>query len=78
MKNAGGERKGTMNKSIIYHTPICYRCDRFTHPSGKVVVNDLGAIKTESGEWICSECQVQENNKKLLTLFGGRYYGWYY
>jgi hypothetical protein len=65
MKNAGGERIGTMTKSIIYHTPM-------------VVVNDLGAIKIESAEWICSECQVQENNKKLLSLFGGRYYGWYY
>jgi hypothetical protein len=53
--------------NIIYHTPICYRCDRDKHPGGKSVLNDPHAIRTESGEWICDLCLTEMN----LKLFGG-------
>jgi hypothetical protein len=52
--------------NIIVKTPICYRCDKDKHPSGKIVVNDPHAIQTKSGEWICGYCITEMN----LKLFG--------
>lgn len=56
-----------------YKINRCHYCDHDKYPEGKIIdpTTDKHAKQTEIEDWMCGVC-VLEEDKKLLSLFGGQ------
>jgi hypothetical protein len=55
-----------------FRVNICYKCDIDKYPTGKPIdITDKYARREENdGSWTCSECIIEELNRRKLRVLG--------
>jgi hypothetical protein len=76
LRDMTGPGKKTRGGGETFYIRICNQCDPSTYPKGKPILpTDMKAKKDDkTGQWYCSECVTEEENKRMLKLLGPQHF----